>query len=185
MDCPTIDTERLVLRPIGPEDRVAIFENYSDSDVSRWFFAQPYTQIEQADRIIQQFMLRTAEGVGLAWAIVLKATGETIGTCSYEHIDQELTGEIGFDLGKRHWGYGYMREALQAVTEYGFGRLGLAHITADTYSDNLRARRVLEQVGFSVDSVGEDSHCYSVSREAWMRKQRRGRAGVRPGRPEL
>lgn len=184
MDCPRIETERLVLRAISPEDRLAIFENYSDPDVSRWFFDQPYTRIEQADKIIQQFMQRTAESSGLAWVIVIKATGETIGTCSYEHLDGELTGEIGFDLARRHWGYGYMREALSAVMEYGFARLMLSRITADTYSDNLRARRVLEKVGFSIDSVEEDSHRYSVSREHWMRERSCGAECDPPGEPE-
>ena len=35
--------------PWSGRDRTAVFENYSDPDVSRWFFAQPYPRIEQAD----------------------------------------------------------------------------------------------------------------------------------------
>jgi ribosomal-protein-alanine N-acetyltransferase len=168
VDCPRLETERLVLRAISLDDRASVFENYSDPDVARWFFDQPYTRIEQADRVIQRFIERAAAGGGLAWAIVLAGSGEFIGTCSYEHLDADLAGEIGFDLGKKHWGRGYMTEALGAIVNYGFTVLGLVKIGADTYSDNSRARRVLEKLGFSVDSVGEDSHCYTLRREDWL-----------------
>jgi ribosomal-protein-alanine N-acetyltransferase len=171
MDCPRIETARLVLRAITPDDRAAVFENYSDPDVARWFFDQPYTRIEQADQIIRRFIERTTEGAGLAWAIVLVGGGDLIGTCSYEHFDGDLTGEIGFDLGKKHWGHGYMTEALGSIVDHGFSVLGLVKIRADTYSDNLRARRVLEKLGFSVDSIGEDSHCYTLKREGWARER--------------
>ncbi|MBN2055891.1 GNAT family N-acetyltransferase [bacterium] len=115
---------------------------------------------------------------------MLKTAGETIGTCSNEHLEGKLTGEIGFDLAKRHWGHGYMMEELLAVIEYGFVCLGLAQITADTYSDYPRARRVFDKVGFRVASVGEDSHCYSVSREDWIRDRCRGQRVSGPGFPE-
>jgi ribosomal-protein-alanine N-acetyltransferase len=168
MDTPRLETERLILRAIAPDDRSAIFENYSDPDVAEWFFDQPLTHIEQADQIIDRFIKRTAEGKCLAWAALLRGSGEFVGTCSYEDLDAALHGEIGFDLAKKHWGHGYMTEALDAIITYGFAVLGLARILADTYSRNLRARRVLERLGFSVDSVGEDSHCYVLPRADWM-----------------
>jgi ribosomal-protein-alanine N-acetyltransferase len=168
MDFPRLETERLTLRAITPDDRFAIFENYSDPDVAEWFFDQAYTHVEQADQVIQEFTEKTTEGKGLAWAIVLKESDEFVGTCSYEKLNVEGQGEIGFDLAKKHWGHGYMTEALGAIITYGFGVLGLVSIEAHTYSRNVRARQVLERLGFRVDAVREDSHCYTLPRTEWM-----------------
>src|SRR5512139_3154113 len=120
MNFPILETERLILRAISPDDRFAILENYSDPEVAGWFFDQPYTRIEQADQIIQEFIQKTTHGEGIVWAIVLKASGEFLGTCSYENFAVGRQGEIGFDLAKLHWGHGYMSEALGVIITYGF-----------------------------------------------------------------
>ena len=66
MEIQKLETERLLLRAISPEDRFVIFENYSDPDVANWFFDQPFTRIEQADEVISNFLERAAQGKGLA-----------------------------------------------------------------------------------------------------------------------
>lgn len=167
MDIPRFETERLILRAITRDDRCAIFENYSDPDVANWFFDRPYTQIQQADQLISEFIARSAEGKGMTWAILLKKGDEFIGTCSYENFTVESQGEIGFDLAKRHWGHGYMTEALRVIITYGFTVLDLIKIEAITYSHNVRARRMLERLGFSVDSADEGLHRYALNRADW------------------
>jgi ribosomal-protein-alanine N-acetyltransferase len=169
MDFPRLETERLILRAITQDDRFAIFGNYSDPDVAKWFFDQSYTQIEQADQIIHEFITKSTEGKGFTWAILLKVSGMFVGTCSYENFGAKRQGEIGFDLAKKHWGHGYMTEALGAIITYGFTVLDLVKIVALTYSRNSRAKRVLERLGFRVDSIREDSHCYTLARTDWMR----------------
>ncbi len=167
MEIPRIETERLNLRALSTEDRFAIFENYSDPDVANWFFDHPFTQIEQADQVIGHFLEKAAQGKGLAWAILLKANAELIGTCSFENLDAAHSGEIGFDLAKKHWGHGYMLEALTGMITYGFATLDLNLIEADTYSHNARARRVLEKLGFKVARISEDSHAYVLAKADW------------------
>jgi len=168
MNIPRVETERLVLRAITPADRFAIFENYSDPEVAKWFFDQAYTQIEQADQVIHEFINKAEEGRGLTWAILLRERGAFAGTCGYENFDTMRAGEIGFDLAKKFWGHGYMSEALEAIIAYGFNVLDLVKIEAHTYSHNLRARRVLDRLGFRVESVSEDSHHYTLARVDWI-----------------
>ena len=164
MDFPELETDRLILRAVAPGDRFAIFENYSDPDVAGWFFDQPYTRIEQADQIIQEFIQKSSAGKGLTWAIILKEFSEFLGTCGFEDFAVGQQAEIGFDLAKQHWGHGYMSEALGAIIAYGFKMLDLYTIEAHTYSNNTRARRLLEKLGFTVQAVTEDSHCYILAR---------------------
>jgi ribosomal-protein-alanine N-acetyltransferase len=171
MEITRLESERLELRAISHEDRFAIFENYSDPDVANWFFDQPLSHIEQADHVIDVFLEKAAQSKGLAWTILLKANGEFIGTCSFENFKTPIQGEIGFDLAKKHWGNGYMDEALAEIITYGFTELGLFKMEAHTYSNNTRARRVLEKLGFKVDGALEGTLRYILDRPDWMQRQ--------------
>jgi ribosomal-protein-alanine N-acetyltransferase len=165
-DFPTIETERLILREITNADRQEVYHNFSDREVAQWFFEEPYTRIEQADEIIQAFIDEFARGEGLTWGIARKESGQRlIGTCGYGEVSLGERGEIGFDLAKEQWGQGLMSEALKAVVEYGFRALDLRRIEAHTYSNNTRATRLLERLGFQLEEVRDDSHYYSLSRE--------------------
>jgi [ribosomal protein S5]-alanine N-acetyltransferase len=168
MDFPTLETDRLLLRKLTPDDRFAIFRNYSDPDVANWFFDEPLTQVEQAEQIVGEFLKSAEDGKGHTWAILLKEGLELIGTCGYENFVVEARGEVGFDLAKAHWGKGYTTEALGAIITYGFEALRLSEICAHTYSRNSRARRVLEKLGFRVDAIQTDSHYYVLSRPNWV-----------------
>jgi [ribosomal protein S5]-alanine N-acetyltransferase len=163
MDFPSLETDRLLLRELTLEDRFAIFRNYSDPDVTKWFFDEPFTRIEQAEQIICEFMKKAEDGEGLTWGILLKERPELIGTCGYENFMLGARGEIGFDLEKAYWGKGYMTEALEVIITYGFQVLKLSEVCAHTYSHNMRARRVLEMLGFKVEAVDGDSHFYTIS----------------------
>ena len=72
------------------------------------------------------------------YAIVLKSTAEPIGAIgivSDANRYPEGEAEIGYWMGKTHWGNGYMTEAAKALVEHGFNNLGLSclwisHLTA-------------------------------------------------------
>ena len=157
---PWLETERLILREIRPEDRQAIFRNFSDADVTRWFFPEPYTRIEQADEIIQAFREDFEQRAGLTWALVLKDSQALVGTCGYAELEIGVRGEIGFDLAQAHWRQGLMSEALQAVIAYGFDVLRLGKIEVHTYSTNVPAIGLASKLGFELAAVRDDSHYF-------------------------
>ena len=159
---PRLETDRLILREITQDDRHGIFGNFSDKDVAKWFFEEPYSEIEQADEIIQEFINEFEQGKGLTWAITLKGSNEFVGTCGYGEVEIGSDGEIGFDLAKEHWGKGLMSEALSAIIDYGFQRCGLGKVEAHTYSTNSRAIRLLRNLGFQLEDVRDDSHYFAL-----------------------
>lgn len=159
---PTIKTERLILRDITQADARVIFKNFSDPEIAKWFLEKPLSEIEQASKFIDQFNSEFQQGEGITWAIALKESRECIGTCGYGDVELGDRGEIGFDLAKEHWGKGYMRESLAAIIEYGFSVLKLSKVEAHTYSKNMRAKYLLEKLGFQLDKISEDSHYYSL-----------------------
>jgi ribosomal-protein-alanine N-acetyltransferase len=166
---PRIETERLILREISRTDTPAIFHNFSDPDVAKWFFDQPHTEIEQTAKFVDQFISDFEQGRALTWAITMKENNQCIGTCGYGEIETGKRGEIGFDLAKEYWGQGLMGEALIPIITYGFSVLELSRVEAHTYSANIRARQLLEKLGFQLENVSEDSHHYFVSKESWRK----------------
>ena len=99
---PKLETERLILREITHEDTQAIFRNFSDPEIAKWFFEKPLTEIDQAVNFIDQFDNEFKNGKGLTWALVIKDEGACVGTCGYGDIELGDRGEIGFDLAKKH-----------------------------------------------------------------------------------
>lgn len=162
---PRIETARLILREITHADTQAIFRNFSDPEIAKWFFEVPLTEIEQATKFIDLFNSEFEQREGITWAIEMKENHECVGTCSIEGIEIGGEGEIGFDLAKEYWGKGIMSESLIAIIDYGFTVLKLSRIDAHTYSTNIKAKHLLEKLGFQLDKVSEDSNYYSLIME--------------------
>ncbi|WP_210115098.1 GNAT family N-acetyltransferase [Roseovarius aestuariivivens] len=64
-------------------------------------------------------------------------------------------GTLGYWTGEAHARQGYMREALQAVVHYAFGRLDLSRLEAACLPENAPSRRLLESCGFKYEGVAQ------------------------------
>jgi ribosomal-protein-alanine N-acetyltransferase len=118
-------------------------------------------------QIIAEFTHDFLDMRGLTCAMILKEDDSYIGTCGYGTVEINHRGKIGFDLSKELWGTGLMMEALSAIIGYRFKTLNLARVEAHTYSNNVRAVRLLDKLGFELDSVSEDSSYFSLLKESW------------------
>lgn len=161
---PRLETERLVLRNLQPGDAPALYRNYSDQEITQYFFERPFDRLEQAQEIVRAFIRENDQGQGLTWAVTLKGDDTLIGTCGYQ-IESARCAEVGFDLAKKHWGQGLMSEALRAVTRYGFEHVGFEEIKAHTYAKNVRAVKLLERVGFVTAAETPEEIAFVLKRE--------------------
>jgi RimJ/RimL family protein N-acetyltransferase len=93
-----------------------------------------------------RFFLQTIVPAEWAWAVTLRPTGALIGMAGLTPTD--AGAELGYWLGRPHWGAGYATEAARAVLGYGFGALGLPEVTAGWFADNPASGRVLAKLGF-------------------------------------
>jgi RimJ/RimL family protein N-acetyltransferase len=145
----TLATERLLLRWMDERDVAAHYAVFSDPQVTRYWSRGPWTDIAQSAEAIAATMAAYADGSGLRLGIELRTTGELIGNVSLHHfVDASRRCEIGYALGSKHWGQGYVTEALEAMIRHGFDTLGLNRIEADIDPRNIGSARVLEKLGF-------------------------------------
>ena len=144
------ETQRLILRPLTPDDAADLFRIYSDALVMQYMGTAPATVEQEKANIeahVRDFYGR--HGFGL-WPAVLKSSKETIGWCGL--LRYELNGrpetEISYLLDRRHWGQGYATEAGAAVVRIAFEELGLDRLIALIAPANTVSARVAARLGF-------------------------------------
>jgi RimJ/RimL family protein N-acetyltransferase len=59
--------------------------------------------------------------------------------------------EVGYHLGRAHWGRGYATEAARGLLQHGFERLGLARIVAVVDPENTRSLAVVARLGMRAE----------------------------------
>lgn len=168
-----VETPRLLLRELVPDDAPGMFALDSNPSVLRFIGIPPQTSIEESRAIIEFVRAQYVEnGIG-RWAVILKETEEFIGWCGLKLIRETVNGHTNYyDLGYRFrqefWGQGYGYEAALACRDYGFGTMQLPAIYAIAKKDNAASRRILEKTGFVFEEMyvdnGEDIAWYSQAK---------------------
>ena len=147
-----IETERLMLRPLTPEDEPALGSVLSDAETMRWY-PRPLTRNEVRAWIERQ-MGRYPGGSGLL-AMIEKATGELIGDCGpvWQEIEGRAELEIGYHVNRERWNQGFASEAARAVMDYAFRRFDVERVVSMIRPENAASRRVAEKNGLRVERV--------------------------------
>lgn len=144
-----LETERLFLKCIGFDDAEFIQNQFSTDEVNQYLFdAEPCSSVEEAQKLIR-FYLESEPGNQHRWIIVLKDSGEKIGTCGF-HCWKRETGEIemGYDLQPSYWRKGYISEALVAIMKFAAEEMKVKKIFAHISVDNIASIRTAEKMGF-------------------------------------
>ena len=153
-----IETPRLIIRAILPEDLEGMFAMDSDPEVHRYLGNQPYTDIAQSRENIEIIRQQYKDnGIG-RWAMLLKESGEFVGWMGFKQMREMVNGHIdhydfGYRLARKHWGKGLASEGALAALNYGIDVLALKDIYAMTDVNNAASRHILESLGFRLVEV--------------------------------
>lgn len=156
-----IETPRLLIREIVPEDEAGMFELDSDAEVHRYLGNIPVTDIAQIREVIafirQQYI---DNGIG-RWAMEEKATGQFIGWTGLKLETRTVNGysnfyDLGYRLIRRCWGLGYATEGAKASLHYGFEQMGLTAVYGRADVANVASRQVLLKCGLRHTGTFED-----------------------------
>jgi RimJ/RimL family protein N-acetyltransferase len=157
---PELRTSRAVLRQWRDEDREPFAELNADHEVME-HFPGVLTRAESdafVDRIIGGM---TERGWGL-WAVEITATGGFAGFVGLNPVtfDAPFTPavEIGWRLGRSHWGQGIATETARAALSWAFATLGLDEVVSFTSTSNLRSQRVMERLGMHHNPADDFDH---------------------------
>ena len=149
-----LETERLILRQLTPDDAEFIFELLNDPSWIRNIGDRNIRTLDDACSYIRNGPMKSYDknGFGL-WLIVLKETDEPIGMCGLINRDTLEEIDIGYALLPKFWAKGYAIEAARAVKEYAKGVVGLKRMVAIVDPANESSTRVLEKLGLRYEKM--------------------------------
>jgi len=149
---PTIETERLILRPISADDAEAVFEWTGDERVARYMIYSVHDSIE-----VTRQWLRTLPELEneYTWGFVRKSDGKLIGSGSIRYRTDEKRWSFGYNIRYDCWNMGYTTEAALRMIEYVREKHGAEDFAAEHAADNPASGRVIEKCGLHFVGYGE------------------------------
>jgi ribosomal-protein-alanine N-acetyltransferase len=185
--CPTLVTDRLILRPLEESDLDA------------------YTEMSAAPEV--RASLRTPDGSGRyeAWlamaqwrgqwelrgsgqfALEERASGRFVGRAGLHRPEREdWPGmEVGWVLDPRWWGRGYATEAGLATVAYAFEVMGEEALCSVILPDNTRSLAVAGRLGFELGEMRTLAHPPDEPHGIWWLERARWEASPHGGpRPD-
>ena len=138
-----LETERLILRPFELSDAVQVANLAGDPKVSSSTMNIPYPYtLDMAKGWISTHVARWQDSSGLIYAVTEKETDRLLGTVSLVQIFGKKA-ELGYWFGVPFWGLGYCSEAVTALIDFSFTKLGIDHLHGEHLSSNPASGRVM------------------------------------------
>jgi len=144
-----IDTAGLVLRGWIDADKAPFHAMCNDPAVMEYL--GPPLSHDDVDAAVARQNALLADLGHCFWAIERKDDGAFLGFCGLKPgaagtpIEQRI--EIGWRIGRAHWGQGYAREAAKASLHWGWANLDVESIWAITVPGNSRSWGLMERIG--------------------------------------
>ena len=151
MIAPTIETERLLLRPFRESDLDAYTALLQAPAVRASLHLADDIGREQAWQQMASWLGQwELRGTG-QWALEERATGVLVGRAGMHHPERaDWPGiEIGWTLHPDHWGKGYATEAGAAAVTYAFAHHDVDALYSVILRENLASQAVARRLGFA------------------------------------
>jgi RimJ/RimL family protein N-acetyltransferase len=160
------ETERLQARDWSPDDAPSVLGIYRDPDVVRFLGSVPQPVVDEPEAAgrIERWTAYNATQAGTPygfWALETR-DGTLVGATLLKPLPDAEEVEVGWHLGKAHWGRGYATEGARGAVAHGFAN-GLDTVYAVVYRDNAASLAVARRLGMTPH--GPTDRYYGVTLE--------------------
>lgn len=151
---PQLETRRFKLRLLEVDDAKEVFHYFSQNQVTEYYDLDTFTNITEAEKLIENWKKRFLENEGIRWGIARKEDNKIIGSCGYHNWEKEhFKAEVGFEVTPEFWQRGVMTEVLKPIIQYGFEKMELYRIEALYDPANTASKKTLEKAGFMYEGT--------------------------------
>lgn len=153
---PTLETSRLILRPIELNDAESIFAYAKNPNVCKYTLWETHQSVQDSLSYIKDYIFDYySKGVPEPFGITLKENPHTvIGTVGcFWTSKQAKAMELAYAIGEENWGKGLVAEASQVVMDYCFKEFSLKRIQARCKVENKASSRVMEKIGMTYEGT--------------------------------
>lgn len=175
---PTLETERLILRPPEQADLDGFAEMMADEEAARFV----------GGRMERSSVWRQLASIAGSWALmgfgmfsaIEKESGRWVGRLGPWRPADWPGPEVGWGLTRAAWGKGYATEGSAAAIDWAFDALGWDEVIHCIAPANLASARVAERLGSTRRGRGrlpppydsEPMDLWGQSREEWRARRR-------------
>lgn len=170
----SLKTERLRLRKVKLSDADAIFRQYAqDAEVTKYVSWRAHADAEETREYVRMCLLAWNIGKAFHWVIERAEDKQVMGMV-IARVDEEKW-ELGYVLARKHWGKGYMTEAIRGLIAWALKQTDIYRIWAVCDVDNAASARVMEKAGMvregtlrrwsvhpNICPEPRDSYCYAI-----------------------
>jgi len=155
---PTLQTERLVLRPWALADFDEYFAMWQDPAVAHFITGEPLSREDCWRRMLGSVGQWHLMGFGF-FVVREKSSGSFVGAAGFHEMRRALTPSIegtleaGWALASAHHGKGYAREAMRASIDWALQAFPTQEITCIIDPENHASLRLAEALGFARETV--------------------------------
>lgn len=141
-----VETPRLLIRALRPDDVEPLAALWSDADVARYMGgAREPSAVAGQIRAALDTPPRALD----LWPVIARGTDAVVGHCGL--LEKEVDGvretELVYVFARAAWGHGYASEAAAALRDHAFGALGLPRLIALIDPENAPSARVARKTG--------------------------------------
>jgi RimJ/RimL family protein N-acetyltransferase len=181
-----IETERLTIRALRPDDSDDIHAIYADPEVSRYLYTEPM-DLEASRRYVAErgdpVIAKDGDGVNLAGQ--LRETGRVVATL-FVHLASSAhsQGEVGYVVSSAYAGRGLATEGAREMLAIGFDQWNLHRMVGRLDARNVASAAVLRKLGMREEALfrenewvkGEwtDERVFAMLAEEWTSARQPG-----------
>lgn len=154
MNFEIIETRRLILKGLSPEDMKNIFENCSKSEIKKLLGHRTEKDYQKEESKYKNGYSSYNRSFKL-FLLTDKKTNTIIGRCGIHNWNAEhRRAEIGYVMEDESYKRkGLMTETLDVIIEYGFNKMNLNRIEALVGIENVPSLRLMEKYNFIKEGV--------------------------------
>jgi len=177
---PTLETTRLILRPIGEADAEEIFQYASNPNVTRYTLFETHRDLNDTLTFIRDVAMKQYEEelpgpLGICWKEDPARVLGTLGCFWATRVNKTM--ELGYAIAEQFWGRGIAAEASRAVIGHVFANYDVVRLQAHCMAENMASVRVMEKLGMTFEGrlrqatfrrgLSWDMLIYSALRDEW------------------
>jgi len=181
---PELTTPRLIVREVEDRDLPDLALVNGDDEVTRHLPYASWCTAKDSEDWLARMRAMADAGLGRQYVVVLREPARVIGSCLlHRHEAGSARAELGYVLGRAHWGRGLMHEALQALLDHAFDGYALRRIEAEVNPANLASIGLLRRLGFRQEGLLRARWCakgvvYDTQMHGLLRDDYRARAAL-------
>lgn len=161
---PSLETERLTLRPLTAEDAPDLKE-WLGLDEIYTYWGRKASKGERDPELLfidARPWVKRKPSQDFNWGIVWKESGKVIGMLAIFDVQNQRMASVGYRLHPAYWRQGIVTEALRRAVDFVFSETELQRLEATADVRNVASLRVLEKCGFIREGTVRQGKMVSV-----------------------